>query len=237
MARTVRTSTVDVATPAGVARLHVSAVARPRALVVLGHGAGRGVDTHDLLGLAESLPALGVSVVLVDQPWVVAGRRIAVAPGALDTGGVPCVAAAREAAGAARRTPLVTGGRSAGARVACRTAELVGAGALLLLAVPLVPPAARADPDREAAALTTRSEELRRPLRAGIAVVAAQGDRDAFGTASELRAALGRVSGARAEVVAVAGADHALRVARGGPDPSPGLLAAALRAVALARGE
>jgi len=235
--RTVRTSTVDVGTPTGVARLYVSAVVRPRALVVLGHGAGRGVDTHDLLGLAESLPALGVSVVLVDQPWVVAGRRIAAAPAALDLAWAPCVAAAREAAGAARRTPLVTGGRSAGARVACRTAELVGADALLLLAVPLVPPAARADADRHAAALATRGEELRRPLRAGLPVVAAQGDRDAFGTAAELGAALGRAPSARAEVVVVPGADHSLRAARGGSDPAPSLLAAALRAVALARGE
>ena len=53
MARTVRTSLVDVDTPTGTARLHVSAVSRPRALVVLGHGAGRGVDTADLLGWYE----------------------------------------------------------------------------------------------------------------------------------------------------------------------------------------
>ena len=232
-----RTSTVDVGTPTGLARLHVCAVPRARALVVLGHGAGRGVDTDDLLGLMESLPGLGVSVVLVDQPWVVSGRRIAVAPAALDTAWVPCVAAAREAGGAARRTPLVTGGRSAGARVACRTAALVGADALLLLAVPLVAPAARGDADRHAAALATRREELRRPLRGGIPVVAAQGARDAFGTPAELRAALGRASGTRAEVVAVPGADHALRVGRGGADPATRVLSAALRAVALAGGE
>jgi len=237
MARSVRTSTVDVDTPTGVARLHVSAVARPRALVVLGHGAGRGIDTHDLLGLAASLPALGVSVVLVDQPWVVGGRRIAVAPALLDAAWVPCIGAAREAAGAARRTPLVTGGRSAGARVACRTADVVGADALLLLAVPLVPPASRADADRHAAALSTRREELRRPLSAGVPMVAAQGDRDAFGAAAELRAALHGVPGASAEVVVVPGADHALRVGRGGTDPAPTLLAAALLAVSLARRE
>jgi len=237
VARTVRTSTVDLSTPTGTARLHVFAVSRARALVVLGHGAGRGVDTEDLLGLAATLPAHGVSVVLVDQPWVVAGRRVAVAPAALDLAWVPCVAAAREAAGASRRTPLVVGGRSAGARVACRTADLVGADAVLLLAVPLVPPAARRDADRHAAALAARSAELREPLGTGIPLVAAQGDRDAFGGPRELRAALGRVSATRAEVVAVTGADHALRVGAGGADPAPTLRSAALRAVSMARGE
>ena len=237
MARTVRASTVDLSTPTGTARLHVFAVSRARALVVLGHGAGRGVDTEDLLGLAATLPAHGVSVVLVDQPWVVAGRQVAVAPAALDLAWVPCVAAAREAAGASRRTPLVVGGRSAGARVACRTADLVRADAVLLLAVPLVPPAARSDADRHAAALAARSAELAAPLRTGIPVVAAQGDRDAFGGPAELRAALGRASATRAEVVAVAGADHALRVGRAGADPAPTLCSAALLAVSMARGE
>ena len=237
MARTVRTSVVDVDTPTGTARLHVSAVARSRALVVLGHGAGRGVDTADLLGLAAALPQHGVSVVLVDQPWVVEGRRIAVAPARLDEAWPTAVAAAREVAQVSRRTPLVAGGRSAGARVACRTSSVVRPDALLLLAVPLVPPAARASAEREAAARALRREELQGPLRAGIAVVVAQGDRDAFGSARELRASLGARRGARSEVVAVEGADHSLRAVRGGPDPAPALLAAALRAVALARRE
>jgi predicted alpha/beta-hydrolase family hydrolase len=226
-----------VDTPAGTARLHVSAVARARALVVLGHGAGRGVDTEDLLGLAGGLPAHGLSVVLVDQPWVVAGRRIAVAPAVLDLAWVPAVAAARPAAGASRRTPLVVGGRSAGARVACRTADATGADVVLLLAFPLVPPAARGSAEWYAAALGRRREELRVPLRAGIPVVAAQGDRDPFGSPGELRAALGQPDAVAAEVRAVADADHALRVRRGGSDPAGALLAAALRAVALARGE
>jgi predicted alpha/beta-hydrolase family hydrolase len=237
VARTVRTSVVDVETPTGTARLHVSAVARPRALVVLGHGAGRGVDTADLLGLAEALPHHGVSVVLVDQPWVVAGRRIAVAPARLDEAWMPAVTAAREAARASRRTPLVVGGRSAGARVACRTSALLRPGALLLLAFPLVPPAARASAEREAAARSLRREELHGPLRAGIPVVVAQGARDAFGGPGELRKALGRPRDAVGEVVTVVGADHGLAVARGGPDPVSSLLGAALRAVALARGE
>jgi predicted alpha/beta-hydrolase family hydrolase len=237
MARTVRTSVVDVATSTGTARLHIASVARARALVVLGHGAGRGTDTADLQSLAVALPPLGVSVVLVDQPWVVAGRRIAVAPAVLDRAWPVAVAAAREAAQASRRTPLVVGGRSAGARVACRTALLVGADAVLLLAYPVVPPAARASAEREAAARATRREELQAPLRAGLPVVAAQGTRDAFGGPGELRTALGRMRGARVEVVPVSGADHGLAVGRTGADPAPTLLAAALRAVSLARGE
>jgi predicted alpha/beta-hydrolase family hydrolase len=234
VARTVRTGLVDVDTPTGTARLHVSAVARARALVVLGHGAGRGVDTADLLGLAAALPRHGVSVVLVDQPWVVDGRRIAVAPARLDEAWPAAVAAARVAAWASRRTRLVVGGRSAGARVACRTSLLVRPDALLLLAFPLVPPAARASAEREAVARALRRDELRGPLRAGIPLVAAQGARDAFGSPGELRTALGRPRQARGEVVPIPGADHGLAVARGGPDPSAALLEAALRAVALA---
>jgi predicted alpha/beta-hydrolase family hydrolase len=109
--------------------------------------------------------------------------------------------------------------------------------ALLLLAVPLVPPAARASAERAAAARAVRREELRGPLRAGIPVVVAQGSRDVFGGPGEVRTALGRRPEPGAEVVTVVGADHALRVSRDGADPSVALLRAALRAVALARGE
>lgn len=237
MARTLSASKVDVETPTGTARLHVVAVARARGLVVLGHGAGRGTDTADLLGLADVLPHDGVSVVLVDQPWVVAGRRVAVAPPVLDKAWPAAVAAAREAASASRRTPLVVGGRSAGARVACRTAVTVGAQAVLLLAFPLRPPDARRSPEREAAALAVRRAELQSPLLAGIPVVVAQGERDAFGGPQDVREALGRVAGVDATVVSVPGADHRLVVGRTAPDPAPTLLSAALRAISAARGE
>ena len=229
--------TLDVETPVGPSRLHVHRAPGARALVVLGHGAGRGVDTADLQSLASALPPLGVSVVLVDQPWVVDGRRIAVAPRVLDLAWPSAVAAARVAAQASRRTPLVVGGRSAGARVACRTAAAVGADAVLLLAYPVVPPAARASAEKEAAARELRRDELQAPLRAGLPLVAAQGTRDAFGGPGELRAALGRLRGSVVEVVPVQGADHGLKVGKDGPDPAPALLAAALRAVSLARGE
>lgn len=237
MARSVVASTVDVDTPTGPARLHVRAVARPRALVVLGHGAGRGHDTGDLLGLAAALPAAGVAVVLVDQPWVLAGRRVAAPPARLDEAWTAALALVREAAGVPARVPLVVGGRSAGARVACRTASSVGAAAVLALAFPLVPPASRNDADKHAAALARRRPELAAPLEAGLPLVVAQGAADAFGTAAELAdvvAGLRRRRGPAAEVVAVAGADHGLAVRRGAPDPGPVLAAAALRAVELA---
>lgn len=230
---------VDVETPVGPARLHVTAVARPRGLVVLGHGAGRGTDTADLLGLAAALPAAGVSVVLVDQPWVLAGRRVAAAPATLDVAWVAVLAGVRSAAGASARVPLVVGGRSAGARVACRTAADVGAAAVLALAFPLVPPAARNDADKHAVALGRRRPELSVPLEAGLPLVVAQGEADAFGTAAELTEVLAGLvvrGGAAGEVVPVPGADHGLGVRRGGPDPAPVLAAAALRAVELARG-
>ncbi len=213
--------------------MHVAS--RPRALVVLGHGAGRGTDTADLLGLARDLPREGVQVVLVDQPWVVAGRRIAAAPHTLDEAWVTVLDGLRSRLGLRPRLPLVVGGRSAGARVACRTAVTTRADAVLLLACPLVPPAARADADKHAAALAKRRPELLAPVEAGIPVVVAQGERDAFGTAAELRELVRRRR--LVEIVEVPDADHSLRTRAAGPDPAPVLRAAAMRAVARACGE
>jgi predicted alpha/beta-hydrolase family hydrolase len=223
--------TLEVETPVGPARLAVHRATRARALVVLGHGAGRGVDTADLQGLAAALPGHGVAVVLVDQPWVLAGRKVAAPPAQLDLAWTAALAGVRRAAGVTRAVPLVVGGRSAGARVACRTAVEVGASGVLLLAFPLLPPAARSDRAKRATALAARSAELGVPLAAGVPVVVAQGERDAFGTAREMARAA-----PPAYVVRVAKADHSLQVARGGPDPAPALLAAALTAVERAGG-
>jgi predicted alpha/beta-hydrolase family hydrolase len=233
-ARSVRTSVHIVSTPVGDARVHVSGVTRPRAIVVLGHGAGRGTDTADLLGLARELPTSGVSVVLVDQPWVLAGRRVAAPPPTLDVAWVAVLAALREpplraATGATRKTPLVVGGRSAGARVAARTAAAVSADSELLLAVPLIPPAARRTPEAFDKARALRLPELLAPGAADIPVVVAQGARDPFGSALEVAEPSGL------DVVTVAEADHSFGVRRGGPDPLPTLLAAALRSVEAAR--
>ena len=184
-------------TPLGDARLHTSTAGTPLATLVLGHGAGGGVGTADLLALASRLPPVGVSVLLVDQPWVVAGRRVAAPPPTLDRGwlAVLDVLAARGLDG-----PLLVGGRSAGARVACRTAEAVGASGVLALAFPLHPPADR----------PSRLPELDRPADAGIPVLVLQGTRDSFGGPADIPAAPGRV------VVPVAGSDHSFRVLKGG---------------------
>ncbi len=181
----------------GPGRLLVSPAASPAALLWLGHGAGGGAGAPDLTVLAEELPRRGVTVVRHEQPWVVAGRRIAPRPAALDAGWLAAAPAVRELAGAA---PVVVGGRSAGARVACRTAAAVGASAVVCLAFPLHPPGR---PER------SRAEELLRPE---VPVLVLQGGRDAFGTPEEVGAA---AAGAPAvEVVPVEGADHALRVGR-----------------------
>lgn len=209
--------------------MHVDPAPSPRAYLVLGHGAGRGTDTSDLVHLAAELPTLGVTVVRVDQPWVVAGRRVAAAAAQLDACWTE-VLAALSVAGEVR-SPLVVGGRSAGARVACRTAAVVGADALLLLAFPLRPPSSRRDPAKAAAAVAVRVGELaavgERP------VVVAQGDRDAFGSGEDVQHAAADRS--HLEVVRVPGADHSLRVAAGPGDPvGDRLVVAARSAVARA---
>jgi predicted alpha/beta-hydrolase family hydrolase len=133
------------------------------------------------------------------------------------------------------RLPLVVGGRSTGARVACRTVEAAGASGVLLLAFPLVPPAARRDPATAAKARALRRTELTAPSRLGLSTTVVQGESDRFGSPAQLRRALRGAS--HVEVVPVPGADHALRVRARGEDPAPVVLAAALRAVAHARGE
>nr|WP_221203844.1 alpha/beta family hydrolase [Modestobacter versicolor] len=160
--------------------------------LVLGHGAGGGVDSADLSALAAAGPAAGWAVLLVEQPWRVAGRRIAPAPARLDEGWTAVLDAVRSdwITG-----PLVLGGRSAGARVACRTATAQGAAGVLALAFPLHPPGR---PEK------SRAAELHL-VEAPLLVV--QGQTDAFGGPAEVRAALTGHAGA---VAAVPG-DHALK--------------------------
>lgn len=191
---------------------------------MLGHGAGRGTDSADLQAIAADLPAAGVSVVLVDQPWVVAGRRVAAPAAALDDAWVQVLAWLRAHDVVTGR--LTVGGRSTGARVACRTAAVLEADALLLLAFPLRPPAARKDPERAAKAAAVRLAEWQavgaRP------VVLVQGERDAFGAPADVVAALAGRGLPEPAVVAVPGADHSLRVRT--PQVRELIVAAALRA-------
>ncbi|MEU9977506.1 alpha/beta family hydrolase [Streptomyces sp. NPDC051014] len=157
-----------VGTEAGDARVTWHEARRARLVLALGHGAGGGVEARDLQALAAALPGHGVSVALVEQPWRVAGRKVAPAPRTLDTGwrGVwPALAAPG--------LPVVSGGRSAGARVACRTARDLGALAVLALSFPLHPPGR---PEK------SRAEEL---LGAGVPTLVVQGGNDPFGKPAE----------------------------------------------------
>ncbi|OEV05947.1 hydrolase [Streptomyces oceani] len=160
-----------VRTPAGDARITWRLSADARVVLALGHGAGGGVEARDLVALAARLPAYGVTVALVEQPWRVAGKKVAPAPKTLDAGWTavwPMLAAPG--------LPLVAGGRSAGARVACRTAREVGARAVLALSFPLHPPG---KPER------SRLEEL---AEVGLPVLVVQGGRDPFGVPGEFPA-------------------------------------------------
>ena len=153
-----------VDTPHGPARVHLSP--GERAAVVLGHGAGGGVGAPDLQAVAEAAAAAGCAVALVEQPYRVAGRRSPPRAPVLDAAWLAVVEHLR--AGPLAGLALIAGGRSSGARVACRTAADGGAAAVLCLAFPLQPPGGRAN----------RQDELD-----GVEVPAlvVQGERDPFG--------------------------------------------------------
>jgi uncharacterized protein len=126
---------MDIDTPYGPARAHLHPVGDAGALLVLGHGAGGGVGAPDLVAATEAANAVGVSVALVEQPYHVAGRRSQAPAAQLDAAWIAAVEQLPAADG-----PLITGGRSAGARVACRTAAQTGAAGVLCLAFPVHPP-------------------------------------------------------------------------------------------------
>src|SRR3954469_4499107 len=126
---------LDLETPSGPARAHVAG-GGDRGLVVLGHGAGGGVEAGDLVAVSRSLVAAGWVVARVEQPYRVRGRRAPDRAPVLDAAWLAVVAALRDR----YPGPLVTGGRSSGARVACRTATEVGVAAVVCLAFPLQPP-------------------------------------------------------------------------------------------------
>jgi uncharacterized protein len=199
------TTTRTVATPQGDARLHVDRAKRPVATLVLGHGAGGGVEARDLVALASTLPAQGVSVFRVEQPWRVAGRRVASSTRVLDEAWLAVVNSLRP------QTPLVVGGRSAGARVACRTARTLGASACLALAFPLHPPGR---PDK------SRLDEL---AGADVPTLVVQGDRDSFGAPEEFPSDV--------DLAVVPGADHAFATLKRGElteDEAAGVLVEAV---------
>jgi predicted alpha/beta-hydrolase family hydrolase len=165
----------EIETPGGPARAHVNRPRRARGTVVLSHGAGGGLGALDLSLAVDVLTGQGWAVALVEQPWLVAGRRIAGPPKTLDAAWVPIVEALLSGRARLPR-PLVVGGRSAGARVACRTAIRLDAAGSLLLSFPLHPPGR---PDR------LRADELALAPSPSVVI---QGTKDPFGTPAELAA-------------------------------------------------
>ena len=158
---------MEIETPHGPARVHLKRSAGARGALVLGHGAGGGVDAPDLSKATEVATELGLTVALVEQPYRVAGRRSSPAPKTLDTAWNAVVEELK--ADALAGLALVTGGRSAGARVACRTAADNDAAAVLCLAFPVHPPG---KPEK------TRLDELD---AVEVPVLVVQGESDPFG--------------------------------------------------------
>jgi uncharacterized protein len=193
---------LEIETPRGPARAHLHRIDAPRAALVLGHGAGGGVEAPDLAAATEAAGAEGVRAVLVEQPYRVAGRRSPPGAAQLDAAWVAVVEALRT--DELSDLPLIVGGRSLGGRVACRTVEATGAVAVLCLAFPLEPPRRAGKPPQ------SRLPELEAVT---LSMLIVQGDRDPFGMPP---------SGPSREVVTVPG-DHGLKA-------DPGAVTAAVRA-------
>ena len=158
---------VEIDTPHGPALAHLHAVLDPAGALVLGHGAGGGVEAPDLVTATGAARDAGFSVALVEQPYSVAGRRSPAPAGQLDAAWIAVVEHLR--GGELAGLPLVSGGRSAGARVACRTAAETGAVGVLCLAFPVHAPGR---PEK------TRLSELD---AVEVPVLVVQGESDPFG--------------------------------------------------------
>jgi predicted alpha/beta-hydrolase family hydrolase len=154
---------MDVDTPHGPARITRHDVDTARALLVLGHGAGGGVDAPDLVVATKVAREAGISVALVEQPYRVAGRKSPAPAAQLDAAWLAVVASLGDS------LPLIAGGRSSGARVACRTAGEAGAIGVVCLAFPVHPPG---KPEK------SRLEELDGVT---VPVIVIQGESDPFG--------------------------------------------------------
>lgn len=193
-----------VPTPQGEARLVARRAKRPAATLVLTHGAGGGIDAPDLVRLARTLPQQDVSVTLVEMPWRVQGKKLAPRPAVIDE----CYRAVLDQM--RMRSPLVVGGRSAGARSACRIARSVAARGVLALSFPLHPPG---KPEK------SRLDEL---TGAGVRTLVVQGGNDPFGRPEEFPETV--------DLTEVPGADHSLKVPKSGPITQDDALAIVLEA-------
>jgi predicted alpha/beta-hydrolase family hydrolase len=159
---------LEVDTPHGLARAHLQPVDSAVGALVLGHGAGGGVESPDLVGATQAARSKGLSVALVEQPYRVAGRRSPAPARQLDAAWLAVVSELRDGAFSGLDVVL-TGGRSAGARVACRTAADTGSAAVVCLAFPLHPPGR---PEK------SRLEELD---AVSVPTFVVQGENDPFG--------------------------------------------------------
>jgi predicted alpha/beta-hydrolase family hydrolase len=177
-----------VDTPHGVGRLVTDRSRTPIATLLLNHGAGNGIEARDLEALARHLPRNGISVVRFEQPWRVAGRKVATPPATLDAALVAAYDKLRI------RTPLVLGGRSAGARSAARCAKALGAVGCLALAFPLHPPGR---PEK------SRLHELR---GARVPTLVIQGEKDTMGRPDSFPTEI--------DLSVVPEADHGFKVAK-----------------------
>lgn len=186
----VRAALRQVTTSVGVAQVHLSGTGRR--VLALGHGAGGGIDAPDLMAARAAALDLGWRVARVEQPWRVRGAKVATAPPTLDRAWV-------EVLQTLRSDTLVVGGRSAGARVACRTAAETGAAAVLCLAFPLHPPG---NPER------SRLPEL---AAVTLPTLTIQGTKDAFGIPPG--------------AVLIEGADHGFAVPKSRPLAAPQITA------------
>jgi uncharacterized protein len=199
----------EIDTPSGPARAHLQAVEQAKGALILGHGAGAGIDGPDLGAATEAGLGEGFSVALVEQPYRVAGRRSPAPAKRLDEAWIAVVEHLR--ANQLADLPLIVGGRSLGARVACRTVEKTGAVAVLCLAFPLLAPRRGDKPPQ------SRLPELEAVT---LPVLVVQGENDRFGMPP---------AGPTREVVKVAG-DHGLKV---GADAIAAAVAAWLATLAL----
>ena len=164
-------TTIEIDTPHGPAAAHLHSAPNPVGALVLGHGAGGGVTAPDLVAAAGVAVALGVSVALVEQPYRVAGRRSPAPAPQLDAAWIAVVEHLRAAE--LGDVPIVAGGRSSGARVACRTAAQTGAAGVLCLAFPLQPPRRKSG--------TQAASRLPELDGAAVDVLVVQGEGDPFG--------------------------------------------------------
>jgi predicted alpha/beta-hydrolase family hydrolase len=193
----------EVDTPHGTAKAYLHRVDKPVGALVLGHGAGGGVSAPDLVAATEAALSEAITVALVEQPYRVAGRRSPAPARQLDAAWTVVVEELRD--GELQGLPLVVGGRSLGARVACRTVDVSGAVGVLCLAFPFQP---------RRRALSTATPESRLPEldAVPVPVLVVQGERDPFGIPP---------GSANREVALVPG-DHSLR-------KSPDEIASAIR--------